>query len=273
MLKTLYIKNYALIEEIEIAFSSGLNIVTGETGAGKSILLGALGLLLGERASTDLVRQNAPKAVVEGLFSASDNESARRLLREQGYENGDEIVVRREISSRGTSRAFINDSPAPVSLVKELGDLLVDLHGQHDHQLLLRPETHIHLLDDAGGLERLVAEFARRYNEMLDIERRLHDLREREVQLRDRQEFHVYQLREIAAVNPQAGEDVAIGQELKILENSERLYELTTSLGAILYSDDNAVRDQLLRARNVLDSLVAIDPGFNEYRSECIYAI
>jgi DNA repair protein RecN (Recombination protein N) len=273
MLKTLYIKNYALIEEIEIAFSSGLNIVTGETGAGKSILLGALGLLLGERASTDLVRQNAPKAVVEGLFSASDNESARRLLREQGYENGDEIVVRREISSRGTSRAFINDSPAPVSLVKELGDLLVDLHGQHDHQLLLRPETHIHLLDDAGGLERLVAEFARRYNEMLDIERRLHDLREREVQLRDRQEFHVYQLREIAAVNPQAGEDVAIGQELKILENSERLYELTTSLGAILYSDDNAVRDQLLRARNVLDSLVAIDPGFNEYRSECISAI
>src|SRR4051812_15404404 len=110
MLKSLYVRNYALIDEISLDFSTGLNILTGETGAGKSILIGALGLILGERASTENVRQGSDKAIVEGVFSVSDNERARHLLREMEYEdNGDEIIIRREITSRGGSRAFIND--------------------------------------------------------------------------------------------------------------------------------------------------------------------
>src|SRR3954466_13492026 len=123
MLKSLYVKNYALIEEIGLTFSSGLNILTGETGAGKSILIGALGLILGGRASSDNVRPGAEKAIVEGIFSVDDNERARRLLERMEYDIADnEIIVRREITAKGTSRSFINDSPAPLTLVKDLGD-------------------------------------------------------------------------------------------------------------------------------------------------------
>jgi len=272
MLKTLYVKNYALIDELSIDFASGLNILTGETGAGKSILLGALGLILGERASTENIRQGAGKAVVEGIFTVNDNEPARRLLARADYENGNEIIVRREITTRGTSRSFINDSPAPLNLVKELGDYLVDLHGQHEHQLLLRSETHLHLLDNAGGLERLVADFSAVHDDLCRTRRELDELRKREAQLREKQEFHQYQLREIDAVSPTPDEDQTIQHELKILENSERIMELTSALRALLYEDDNSVRDQLLRARNLFDQIVHIDPAFQEYRAECVTA-
>src|SRR5690349_3785814 len=125
MLKTLYAKNYALIEEVDIRFANGLNILTGETGAGKSILIDALGLVLGNRASSEDVRHGADKAVIEGVFTLTDNEPARRVLIDHGYDNGDELIVRREITAKGTSRAFVNDSPAPLTFVKDLGDHLV----------------------------------------------------------------------------------------------------------------------------------------------------
>ncbi|MEP7218427.1 MAG: DNA repair protein RecN [Bacteroidota bacterium] len=273
MLKSLYVKNYALIDEISLDFSPGLNILTGETGAGKSILIGALGLILGERASTENVRQGSDKAIVEGVFSVSDNERARHLLREMEYEdNGDEIIIRREITSRGGSRAFINDSPAPLSMVAELGNYLVDLHGQHEHQLLLRPETHIHLLDNVGGLEKLVEDYSAIFNEMIRAHHALEDLRKREAQLHEKQEFHQYQLKEINAVAPKPDEDIALQQDVKILENSERIFELTSALVSLLYEADNSVRDQLLRARNLFDQLVHIDPTFIEYKAECISA-
>lgn len=273
MLKSLYVKNYALIEEVTIEFEAGLNIVTGETGAGKSILIGALGLILGGRAATDSVRHGAEKAIVEGTFSVDGNDRARRLLESMEYEiTGEEIIVRREVSAKGTSRAFINDTPAPLALVKDLGDFLVDLHGQHEHQMLLRPETHITMLDNVGGLEMLVNDFAAAHQELIAARTRLRELRQRERQLRERQEFHAYQLREIDEVGPLPGEDEAILQELNIQENSERIIELTTALYSLLYEQDNSVRDQLLRARNLFDQLITIDPAFAEYRSECVSA-
>ncbi|MBS1912571.1 MAG: DNA repair protein RecN [Bacteroidetes bacterium] len=274
MLKSLYVKNYALIEEASIEFANGLNILTGETGAGKSILIGALGLILGGRASTDAVRRGAERAIVEGLFTVDDNDRARNLLELNEYEiEGNEITVRREINAKGTSRSFINDSPASLTLVKELGDLMVDLHGQHEHQMLLRPETHISMLDNVGGLEMLVADFAAAFAELNETRARLRELRRREAQLREKQEFHSYQLREIDAVAPQPGEDEAILQELKIQENGERIFELTSALYSLLYEQENSVRDQLLRARNLFDQLQAIDPSVAEYRAECLSAI
>jgi DNA repair protein RecN (Recombination protein N) len=274
MLKSLYIKNYALIEEIGLTFASGLNILTGETGAGKSILIGALGLILGGRASSENVRQGSDKAIVEGIFSVDDNERARKLLESMEYDiEGDEIIVRREITAKGTSRSFINDSPAPLTLIKDLGDFLVDLHGQHEHQLLLRPETHIMLLDNVGGLERMVDDFGAIYSDLIAAQHRLDDLRRREAQLREKQEYYQYQLKEIDAVAPRPGEDQAILQDLKILENSERIFEIASALHALLYEEENSVRDQLLRARNLFDQLVHIDPSFGEQRSECASAI
>jgi DNA repair protein RecN (Recombination protein N) len=276
MLKSLYVKNYTLIEEIEVEFSGGLNILTGETGAGKSILIDALGLILGERASSDCVRHGSDKAIVEGVFSVDDNERARKLLRAEGYEDaelpGKEVIIRREFSARGTSRAFVNDSPAPLAFVKDLGDHLVDLHGQHDHQLLLKPETHVHLLDNAGGLDRIVGEYAQAYQELIANQDELRKLRQREEQLHEKQEFYQFQLREIDTVDPKPGEDESLQRDLKILENSERIYALTSQLHAQLYDQENSIRDQLLRARNLFDQLAVFDEEFSMWRSECISA-
>ncbi len=269
MLKTLYAKNYALIDEVQIAFTGGLNILTGETGAGKSILIDALGLILGTRASADTVRQGAGKAIVEGIFTLSDNDYVRQLLRDNDYDDGDELIVRREITTRGGSRSFVNDSPAQLSFVRDIGDHLVDLHGQHEHQLLLRQETHVGLLDSAGGLEHLVREFATRFARLAELERELDGTRRREQQLKDKVEFHQFQLSEIDDVDPQPDEDVALEQELRILENSERVAELASTLYSVLYDSEHSARDQMIRAGNLLEQLEHIDPGFGEYRSEC----
>jgi len=273
MLCNLYIKNYALIEEINVTFAGGLNVVTGETGAGKSILIGAIGLLVGDRAGADVVRVGTTKAVVEGTFTIGDNEPARRVLTGHDYDTGDEVVVRREITSRGSSRAFINDSPAPLSLVKDLGDLLVDLHGQHDHQQLLRPQTHLHLLDDAGGLSKLVTEFRSSFDNVVALERQIDELRQREEQLRQRSDFYQFQLREFDAIDPQPGEEASLEQELRLLENGERLMDLTSSIHSVLYADEQSVRDKLVRARNLIEQLAAIDPSFQEQKSELATAI
>ena len=147
MLKSLSIINYALIERTEASFGAGLNIVTGETGAGKSIFVGALGLLLGDRASSDLIRKGENKAIVEGVFDVADRRDVLEILERGDLDAADELIVRRELSRKGANRNFVNDSPAPLTVVKALGDRLVDLHGQHEHQSLLRQATHVEFLD------------------------------------------------------------------------------------------------------------------------------
>jgi DNA repair protein RecN (Recombination protein N) len=273
MLKTLYVRNFALIDEVQLDLASGLNILTGETGAGKSILLGALGLILGERASTELVRNGADKAVVEGVFDVRDNQYVRGALRREEYEESDDLIIRREVTARGTSRAFVNDSPAPLSLLKDLGDHLVDLHGQHEHQMLLRPETHVAFLDAAAGLEERVREYASAHATVVETFEALRELRSREAQLRERQEFYRFQLGEIDAVAPRAGEDVEIQQELKILENAERIVGLIGELSNILSEGEGNVYDRLTDAQACLDQLTGYDQTFAEYREECASAI
>jgi DNA repair protein RecN (Recombination protein N) len=273
MLKTLYVKNFALIDEVQLDLASGLNILTGETGAGKSILLGALGLILGERASTELVRQGADKAVVEGVFDIADNAYVRATLRREEYDDGTELIVRREVTARGTSRAFVNDSPAPLTLLKDLGDHLVDLHGQHEHQMLLRAETHVAFLDAAAGLEEQVREYAKEYAGVTEVFETLRELRAREAQLRERQEFYRFQLGEIDAVAPRPGEDAEIQQELKILENSERIFGLINELSNLLSEGENNVYDRLTDAHGCLEQLVGFDQTFAEFRDECSSAL
>ncbi|MDP3830116.1 MAG: AAA family ATPase, partial [Ignavibacteriaceae bacterium] len=130
MLKSLYIKDYALIEILNVEFQNGLNIITGETGAGKSILIDAMGLLLGERASNEVIRKGAVKSIVEGIFDTSKNKKIVTLLEENEIEFNDELIMRRELSLKGSNRCFINDTPVSLNLIKEAGNLLVDLHGQ-----------------------------------------------------------------------------------------------------------------------------------------------
>jgi DNA repair protein RecN (Recombination protein N) len=166
MLRSLSIKNYALIDEISVEWSNGLTILTGETGAGKSIIIDAFGLVIGERADASVVRAGTDKAVVEGVFQIGGNRRLGALLSANDIEAGEELIVRREVSAKGQSRCFVNDSPVTIALQKQIGEYLVDFHGQHEHQSLLRTDTHILMLDDFGGLDGLVSEFQAAFKQL-----------------------------------------------------------------------------------------------------------
>ena len=268
MLRSLYIKNYALIEEISIEFERGLNILTGETGAGKSILIDALSLLLGERASTDVVRKGAEKAIVEGSFVLSGTSNVPSILRENEIESTDELLVRREISVKGQNRCFINDSPAALAVLKQIGDALVDLHGQHDHQALLRSETHIDFLDAFGTYRSLLSEFHESFKKLSGLFSKKHELQEKEHRLKEKKDLFEFQIKEIDAVHPQMGEEETLESELKVLENAEKLHELTSHLSQLLYEGDSSVHDNLVQARKQIEQLNEIDGSFADAAGE-----
>lgn len=272
MLKSLYIKQYALIDEMRADFESGLNILTGETGAGKSIIIDALSLVLGERASTEVVRKDAEKAIVEGIFGVAENKKLHSLLQSHDIEHQDELTLRREVSTKGQSRCFANDSLISLGLMKQVGELLVDLHGQHEHQSLLRPESHIELLDDFGGLEGLVKEYRASYDNLNSLFAESSNLRKREQELKEKRDLYEFHIKEIDAVNPLDGEENQLEAELKILENSEKLYEITSRLYQTLYEGENAVYDLLVKTRNQLEDLAEIDKAFEEAKNECASA-
>jgi DNA repair protein RecN (Recombination protein N) len=269
MLKHLYIKNYALIDSIDIDFQRGLNILTGETGAGKSILIGAIGLLLGERASSDTVRENSDKVIVEAAFDIEKNETLSTLFEENQIDWMDPLIIRREITAAGQSRGFINDSPAHVKTMKVLGELIVDLHGQHEHQSLLRTQTHAKLLDDFGGLMGIVADYRANYIKLSALFKELKKLKDREQSLSERKDLLAFQVNEIDNVNPQPDEETSLQTDLQILEHAETLYEQTQQLYEMLYESEKSVYETLVVARNRLDSLADIDPSFDEWRKEC----
>lgn len=272
MLKTLIIRNYALIEELTVAFEPGLNIMTGETGAGKSIIIDALSLVLGERAEAGSVRKGADKAVVEAGLGAAGNKRLAALLERNQIEWTDELILRREVSSKGQSRSFINDTPCTLGVLKDAGDLLVDLHGQHEHQSLLHAESHIDLLDDYGRLEGLVEEFGSANRLARALLREIEELKSKEQQLMEKRVLYEFQINEIDAVRPHAGEPGELEAELTILENAERLFGATEKLFQMLYEGENAVHDQLVIARNELEALAGIDKAFQEPRSEAASA-
>ncbi|MBM4169380.1 MAG: DNA repair protein RecN [Ignavibacteria bacterium] len=272
MLKSLLIKNYAIIDSIEVEFESGLNILTGETGAGKSIIVDALGLLLGERASTDVVRKEAEKAVVEGILRVAGNRNARAVLEAHDIEWLDDLIIRREISAKGQNRCFLNDTPVTLSVLKTVGDFLVDLHGQHEHQSLLRTEIHLDLLDDFGGLAGLRSEYQGTFRRLSDLCAQLEELEERGEQLKEKKELFEFQLREINAMDPQPGEEESLQTEFTILENSEKLFEATSRLHEMLYDGEQAIHGQLVLARNQLEDLARIDKTFDDVMKECASA-
>ena len=268
MLKSFEVKDYALIEHISVEFGNGLNIITGETGAGKSILIDAMSLLLGERASTEVVRKGAQKSIVEGIFNVKRNKKVKSLLEENDLEFTDELIIRREISIKGSNRCFINDTPVNLNLVKDVGNLLVDLHGQHEHQSLLRTETHIDYLDEFGNYQELLQQYKSLYSELLTKENELKDLKVKENIIKEKKDFYAFQIKEIDNVSPNEDEEEKLKDELKILENSEKLVELTSEIYQLLYESDNSVQDALSKVRNYLQKLSEIDKTFFDAVSE-----
>lgn len=268
MLKSLQIKDYALIEHVNVEFNSGLNIITGETGAGKSILIDAMSLLLGERASTEVVRKGSKKSIVEGIFDVKKNKKVETILNENEIELWDEMIVRREISLKGSNRCFINDTPVQLAVIKEMGYLLVDLHGQHEHQSLLRKETHIEMLDDFAEVDNELDDFRKLNKELRSKLNEVKELKEREKILKEKRDLYQFQIKEIDAVDPQLNEEDELEKELNILENSEKLLELTTGIYSKLYESDDSIYDQLSNVKSKIEELSEIDSSFDEKLDE-----
>lgn len=269
MLRSLYVRDYALIEELEMEFGSGLNIITGATGAGKSILIGALSMILGERANTDVVRGDAKKAVVEGIFDDADTERIRSVLEENAIETDPlpRVILRRRITERG-SRGFVNDTPATLDVMRAVAAELIDLHGQHEHQSLLHTETHCRLLDSFGGLGGLVEHYQKKRRRVAALVDEREKLANRERELRQQKELYEFQIEEIDAVDPQPGEEEELEAERRVLENAEQLYSSTRGLYEMLFESEDAIHDQIVVARNELQDLARIDDAFEDQVDE-----
>lgn len=267
MIRELHIQNFALIDQLSVTFDTGLSILTGETGAGKSIILGALNMILGERADTDLIRQGADKAIAEAILKVGQNGVVEELLREAEIEYSSELILRREIRAAG-SRAFINDTPVPVQLLKKVGDVLVDLHGQHEHQLLLREEEHREVLDRFRTIKEHKKHYFELYEEVYSLKKELSALRKREAQLAEKSELYRFQLKELSDARLVEGEEEEMQAEMKLLDNAEDLQMKAGMISQIGMSDEGGLLDLLSKMKTLLEDLADIEPRFEEYVSE-----
>lgn len=261
MLIELRIENFAVIERLDVRLEPGLNVLTGETGAGKSIIVGALSLLLGERASTEAVRAGASRAVVEGVFDVEGREEILMLLEAQGLSPEDGLLIlRREVAVEGRNRAWINGSASTASLVGEIGSRLVDLHGQHEHQALLRLDAQRDILDAYADQTELAGEMREVYEELAEARQGLEDLDDRRREIEQRADFLRFQLEEIDKAELEPGEEQALDEESRRLEHAEDLARLSNGLHQALYESETAVAEVLGGLRRQLDELIRIDP-------------
>ncbi|HBV92289.1 DNA repair protein RecN [Pantoea sp. B550] len=264
MLAQLTISNFAIVRELDIDFQRGMTAITGETGAGKSIAIDALGLCLGGRADADMVRQGASRADLCARFQLKSSPSAQRWLMDNQLDDGNECLLRRVISADGRSRGFINGTAVPLSQLRDLGQLLIQIHGQHAHQLLLKPDHQKHLLDAYAGHDALLQQMRASYQTWHQSCRTL-ALHQQQAQEREsRRELLQYQLKELNEFAPQQGEYEQIDEEYKRLANSGQL--LSTSQQALQLladSDDNNLNSLLYTAREMISELTSLDEKLN----------
>lgn len=247
MIRFLSIRDLAVIDRLELELDAGFTILTGETGAGKSILVGALGLLRGARASSGLVRTGAERAVVEAMAEDAD---------------GGERVLRREVSARGRSRAFVDDRLVSTAAFRAVGARLLDIHGQHEHQALLDPSTHLDLLDRHADLGPLRGSVRDAFAGWQDARRRLEQARARAATAVERAEIVALRLRDIDEVDPVEGEDETLAAERRLLANAERVHRLAAEGYAELYDGDGAALDVLDRVWRRVEELAGFDGEF-----------
>jgi DNA repair protein RecN (Recombination protein N) len=249
MLRFLRIKRLAVIDSVEVEFAPGLNVLTGETGAGKSILVEAVGLLLGDRASGDLVRTGEDAATIEAVFETG----------------GEELLVRREITSQGRSRAFVNDALATAGALKELSGRLVELHGQREHQTLLDPSTHLELVDAFGGLDRFTIPVAGAFDRLRGCAEELTRVKRAVLDRSARQDLVTFQLAELERAALKPAEDEELTATRQVLANAERVERLCAESYASLYESDQAVLSGLGHVWRRVAELAALDPRFQPF--------
>jgi len=268
MLLELRIRDLAVLRDLTLRLEPGLNVLTGETGAGKSILVGGLSLLLGERASSEAVRVGADRALVEAVFDISELPHLRQQLEAQGLPDEDGLLLlRREVQREGRNRAWINGSPATAGVLGAFGRALVDLHGQHDHQTLLDPDEQRTILDAHADAADAAARVRDRHRELARLEgqREARDARTRE--LEQRADFLRFQLDEIRSVGPEEGEDARVEEELSRADHAEELAGEASAVHEALYAGDGAASEILAQARDRLARLVRLDPALADLRA------
>lgn len=240
MLKELYIENLAVIERVTVDFSDGFTVFTGETGAGKSILIDAINLVLGQRANKDLVRTGASKAVVSAVFCQIP-QGIQNMLEQAGYEmDQDELLITRQVMADGKSTARIMGRPATAALLQELGMALVNIHGQHDSQVLLAPERHLDILDGFAADQDVLEEYRKEYAQYQKLKSEFKQINFDEQEKARKMDLLTYQIEEIDMLNPQPGEDEQLAQQLQVLRNGERINRSLMEAYTALYGYDDA---------------------------------
>jgi DNA repair protein RecN (Recombination protein N) len=261
-LTLLRIKNLALVEGLEWQLGPGFTAITGETGAGKSIIIGALQLLLGERTDKSLIRTGADLCTVEAVFEGSELRKLNALLSDSGVEAGDDqLIVKRSFSTTGTNRQFINGSPSTLGVLKNLGDELVDLHGPHDHQSLLSPDRQLALLDGYAHAGETLREFEQSYRKLQELRTEHSSLSTAESAREQEIDLLRHQINEITSANLSATEEEEIAGRYKLAANSKRLLELAGAITQRLSEADDAIVSQLSETQRLLRELEKIDPG------------
>ena len=263
MLQQLHIKNYALIEELSVDFSEGFSVITGETGAGKSILLGALGFVLGDRADTGVLFDKELKCVVEAQFQLR-NEALKSLFEDNDLDFDAECIFRRELSPQKKSRAFINDTPVSLQVMKEIGSQLVDIHSQHDSLLLTDADFQLHLLDEIASNNSLLDNYRANFGTYNSIKRKLNELREIATKNLAENDYLKFQLDELQKAQLKEGEYADIEQSLNVMENAEEIRSLLFSANGLLENSETAILPQLTELSSVLHRLKQLVPSSDE---------
>ncbi|RLD57233.1 MAG: DNA repair protein RecN, partial [Bacteroidetes bacterium] len=244
MITHLSIKNYVLIQSLEIGFGKGLSVITGETGAGKSILLGALALILGKRADTGALQNKMDKCIIEGTFEIADY-SLLDFFEQNELDYDDVTYLRREINPKGKSRAFINDSPVGLNVLKELGSKLIDIHSQHQTITINQPSFQLAVVDGYAGLQQEVARYKMRFQEYKKLEGKLLDLQGHEKQAKAEKDYFSFLLDELSGANLKSGEQDKLENELKILSNAEDIKAGLFSSSQLLDNEGNGILNQI----------------------------
>jgi DNA repair protein RecN (Recombination protein N) len=260
MLTELRIKNFAIIESLTLPLARGFNVLSGETGAGKSIIVGALGLLLGERASADVIRTGAERATVEGVFDVSDRPEIRAMLDERGIDVEDATVVLKREVAAGRARAWINGTPVNAGLLADVGRQLANLHGQHEAQTLLDPEAQRRILDAFAGATEQATSMRHAHGDLSSIIREISDLTKRRADAERRADYLRHVVKEIGDAQLTDGEDVKLEEEARRLENAEELRALASGLAGKLDGEEDTVLQKLAAVSRHLTSLQRIDP-------------
>lgn len=277
MLKELQVKNFAIIDDAKIKFSSGLNILTGETGAGKTLIIEAMNLLIGERADSSLIRENEESLLVQGFFDFSGNTQVQDFLLKEGFiesgDNTDDIAISRELNRNGRNRAFINGIFTQANNLKVLGKFFIDIHGQHEHQYLLEQKTHLNIIDRLGKLKLL--ELKNEYNieleNYLEEKKQIDELKQLQLRKIERLEDLKFRLKEIDELSLKENEDEALENEKNILKNSEKIFQYSNECLKLLNGDENQglslIDASVLLLKN-LNELLIIDKNLSKFIEE-----